>query len=249
MKRRLVGLSLGMALFAALLALAWWDVLPGGWTLRGWVEPHAHREARHRAQHRSERLERFQAERNLAAPGCILLAGSSTIERFPIERWWDPTLVINRGIDDEPCEELLARWAASLPSEPIGGAVLYLGSVDFRRLLASPDVIAECAERVLARLREQDAQLPLLVLGILPEQSMPAGWAERLAQTNQRLRETCLRSGVEFLDTNRPPLQLPNGDLNPTYAADRWHLNGEGYGELVGWLGAEHPAWEARLKR
>ena len=30
---------------SALLTLAWYDVLPGGWTLRGWVVPHYQRQA------------------------------------------------------------------------------------------------------------------------------------------------------------------------------------------------------------
>ncbi|MEZ6021672.1 MAG: hypothetical protein R3F17_16760 [Planctomycetota bacterium] len=53
----LLGLA---ALGLGALGLAWIDVLPGGWTLRGWVIPHAQREERLRLQHREQRLAEFR---------------------------------------------------------------------------------------------------------------------------------------------------------------------------------------------
>ena len=67
-----------------LLALAWIDVLPGGWRLRGWVTPHPVREAREQAERSAHRLLEFREENATAPAGTTVWLGSSTIERFPL---------------------------------------------------------------------------------------------------------------------------------------------------------------------
>ncbi len=175
------------------------------------------------------------------------MGGSSTIERFPYE-WFAPGHLLNRGINDEPSPHFAARWESSLPSAPIGGAVLYLASVDFRRLLSTPQEVEERIHSILGAWRERFPELPILVLGIYPEQDMPAGWAERLAATNAVIAQACEHWGVQHLDLNRPPLVEASGDLAPAYAADPWHMNQAGYQQALRWLQEQDPAWLARLR-
>ena len=35
----------GVVVVAVLLTLSWFHVLPGGWRMRGWIKPHAERQA------------------------------------------------------------------------------------------------------------------------------------------------------------------------------------------------------------
>lgn len=248
MRARVLGWGLaGLAGLLTTVWLSWVDVLPGGWTLRGWVEPHEQRAERARLAYEAERRAEFAKQRETAAPGVIFFGGSSTIERFPYD-WFEADRLLNRGINDEPLEHFAARWEASLPTAPIGGAVLYLGSVDFRRLLATPEQIGERARALLAAWRTRFPELPILVLGIYPEQDMPEGWAQRLRETNQAIQAECAAVQADFLDLARPPLVNERGDLHPAYAADFWHMNRAGYAQALRWLADLDPAWLERLR-
>ena len=235
-------LALGsMAVGACLMGLAWVDVLPGGWTLRGWVQPHSSREARARSDHAQERLELFARENQEAQANSWVFAGSSTIERFPLSDFFEGASTQNRGIGDETCEEFLARLDRSRPLAPVQAWVLYLGSLDFRRLKASPGDTAGRVELILQRIQSADPQASLTLIGILPERDMSLEMVQRLAATNAKLSKLCSRHGVSFVDTARAPLRDPNGSLAPRYASDKLHLNRLGYGVLADWIKQASP--------
>ncbi len=225
-----------LALVAALLGLAWIDVLPGGWTLRGWVEPHAEREARARREHSEERMRVFLAENRSVPAGSIVFAGSSTMERFPLEQSFPGAPAVDRGIGDETCAEFVERLAASRPPTPASAWVLYLGSLDFRRLHSAPSEVAQRVEAAIGAVRGDREELHLVLIGILPERDMSEEMVQRLALTNAVLKQLCSRLGVSFVDTARAPITGQDGSLDPGHAADRVHLNAEGYRVLAGWL-------------
>jgi lysophospholipase L1-like esterase len=229
--------------------LAWFDVLPGGWTLRGWLEPHAKREARARAEHRRERLALFAETAAEAPAGAVVFLGSSTIERFPLAASFPGVPCVERGIGDEDARGLLERLERSLPPAPLAGAVLYLASVDFRRHGAPPEAVRARAAAVVDALRGRQADLPLALIGILPERDMAPALVERLAATNAALAGLCAERGVAFVRTDRAPITDAVGALDPACAADHLHLNAAGYRALAGWLKAEGGALGALLSR
>ncbi|MDF1839333.1 MAG: GDSL-type esterase/lipase family protein [Planctomycetota bacterium] len=242
-------MSLGvLALAAAVLGLAWIDVLPGGWTLRGWVEPHAKREARARHEHSQERLLLFARENEEPQSDSIVFAGSSTMERFPLDELFPGAETLNRGIGDETCEEFYRRVGASRPRGPAAAWVLYLGSLDFRRLNSDPEVVVQRVEAAIGAIRGGRTELPLVLIGILPEQGMSAAMVTRLAQTNAGLAQLCSRLDVDFVDTARAPITGADGSLSPDHAVDALHLNRKGYGVLAGWLLEASPRVAARLQ-
>ena len=65
---------------------------------------------------------------------------------------------------------------------------------------------------------------------------MPAAMVERLRATNAALRELCSQMNSAFVDTDRSPLRLPEGGLDPQFAVDHLHLNEAGYEILTGWI-------------
>ena len=221
------------------LALAWIDVLPGGWTLRGWVTPHAVREARERAAHAAARREDFARERAGAPAGTVVFLGSSTMERFPLAEHFPGVRCLNRGIGSEPLPELLDRLEESLPRAAPAGAVLYMGSVDLRYRGRDAERIATLAALVVEWLREGRPELPLAVIGILPEREATPEDVERLAAANAALATLCASADAAFVPTDRPPLTLRDGSLALEYSVDRLHLNDEGYRVLAGWLLSE----------
>ena len=234
-----------LAMSAGLLAGAWFDILPGGWRLRRWVTPHAHeaRLAKEQAEHSAHRLSWFGREFT-PPPGSTVWLGSSTIERFPFEQLMAGKSYLNRGIGGESAAQLLERLGASLPVSQPDRLVFYIGSIDFRHLGSPPQQIAASAEEIVLSALEAYSSSPadrpppkVCLLGILPEQGMPGPMARRLERTNTLLEDLCAsHEGWTFIDTCRPPLQLPEGSLNPEYAADRVHLNHEGYQVLASWM-------------
>jgi lysophospholipase L1-like esterase len=221
---------------AILFTLSWNDVLPGGWTLRGWVEPHTSRETRVRQTHSQERLDLFAGQNRSAPAGSVVFAGSSTIERFPLARLFPGAPTQNRGIGDEACGQFMDRLQASRPFAPAAAYVLYLGSLDFRRLNSTPEEVVQRIERAIEAVRGDRTDLPIALIGILPEQDMPEALVTRLAQTNAGLARLCGQMEVTFVDTARAPITQTNGSLNLGYASDKLHLNRKGYDALAGWL-------------
>lgn len=231
---------------SGLLCLAWYDLIPGGWTLRGWVLPHAVRQAHEQAQRSRERLRLFRGENPHLAPGSIVFLGSSTIERFPLGTEFPGKPAVNRGIGNETATELLARLDASLPAAPPAAAVLYAGSLDFRREHRPPQVTRKRVERIVRELRARFPDLPLAVVGLLPEWDFPETEVRALAATNRALEELAAELGLSFIATDRPPITGPDGSLTRACSADRLHLNSTGYEHLARWiLEAEGPV--ARL--
>ncbi len=233
--RRKVQLAAALAL-PLLALLAWFGAIPGGWTLRGWIEPHADRRAREQAEYSAGRMAGFQAENERAAPGAVVFLGSSTMERFPLSEAFPGRPCLDRGIGDETATELLARLDASLPDARPAGVVLYAASVDFRREGRPPEVIEARVLALVRRLRARLPGIPIALIGLLSERDAPAELVARLRRTNARLAELARTSGLAFVATDRPPLTLPSGALSEAYSADRLHLSEAGYRHLARWL-------------
>ncbi|MCP3918070.1 MAG: hypothetical protein GY711_21185 [bacterium] len=226
----------GVVLAAAAVGLAWIDVLPGGWTLRGWVTPHAVRRARAQAEFSAERVTRFAETNATLAAGSIVFIGSSTIERFPLAELFPHKPCVDRGIGGETATELLARLGASLPHATPAGVVLYAASLDFRRENQPPAVVARRVAAIAEALHGRFAGVPVAVIGILPERDMPAAMVARLTSTNAELAALAEELGIAFVPTDRAPITDATGSLAADCAADRLHLGPKGYAALARWL-------------
>ncbi len=221
---------------AVVLGLMWVDVLPGGWTLRGWVEPHAERAAREQGERSAARMALFRRENPSVEPGAIVFVGSSTVERFPLEARFPDARCVNRGIGNESSAELLARLDESLPDARPAGFVVYAASIDFRAEGAPPHEVAARVGRVLDALGRRHANVPILVLGLLSERDAEPAFVERLQATNRALATLAAERGAEFLDTGRPPVITAEGRLSEAHSADDLHLNERGYEVLAAWI-------------
>ena len=220
---------------ALVAVLVWNDVLPGGWTLRGWITSHAERESLEQAEHAASRMAQFEDLCANAQPGAIAFLGSSTIERFPLAELFPGKNCLNLGIGNESASALISRLGRSIP-EDIAGAVLYVGSIDFRNQRRRPEIIAALAGEIFDQLRAGSPELPLALIGVLPEQSMDASFVAELGQVNSALQALCYEKDGVFVSTARPPITDASGSLNPEMAADRLHLGPQGYLQLARWL-------------
>jgi len=232
--RRLASLAGALvALATVALALAWHDVLPGGWRLRGYVRPHWEREAAERATHRAARLAKFAREP--IQRGAVVFIGSSTIERFDLAAAFPGVPCVNRGIGDELLGELRSRAASTLPPEP-RAIVVYAGSVDVRRTARSAELIAQDAEGLLDLLAARAPGVPIAWIGVLPDRAHAPDVAARVSALNGQLAALVARRGGTFVATHRPPLVDGSGRLARDHSVDDLHLSERGYTVLAAWI-------------
>ena len=229
----LAGLASG-----ALLAAAWLDLLPGGWSLRSAFEDPAAAGRRASALHVLERLREMHAEAPGAARGALLFLGSSTIERFPLAECFPGKRVLQHGLADAPLELLERTLDCTLPSGAPEGVLLYAGSLDLREPREPFEKALERLPRIVQalRVRTHAPALPITLLGILPARGEDAAALERLAKANEALRVLAREQKLGFVPTARPPLAAADGTLAPEFSADGRHLNAEGYRILARWI-------------
>ena len=227
------------------------DVIPGIWDIQHWgvdVEAEARTERR---LHRESRLAVFGAqeqaivERLAADPdaGPVVLLGSSTMERFDAAAAFPGAWILNRGIGDEPAYQLVERLEASLPPAAwprAAGFVLYVASVDYRRMHAGPRAVVLRTEDVLDRLDELAPGVPRLLVGLLPDRRLGEERRAVLEAINADLASLAAdRSDVTLLPTDRAPLRDAEGELSAEHSSDPLHLNGLGYQVLASWIRLE----------
>ncbi len=226
-------LPLAALLAIALLALAWNDVLPGGYRLRKLVESEGVREARARALHAAARMQAFAIENETAPAGSIVFLGSSTIERFPLAESFPGKPCLNRGIASESALELLRRVPGRLPRARPAGIVVYTGAMDWREEGRTTLQVVERVARVLARIAEGAPGVPIALLGILPERDMEPSEVARLSETNGALADLAKSRGASFVSTAEAPITSRGGSLSEEVSQDEFHLDAQGYRHLA----------------
>lgn len=226
-----------LALAAVLaLTLAWSDVLPGAWRLRGYVEPHALGARRDQARRAAGRLMAFREENREAPGGATAFLGSSTMERFPLALAFPGKPCLNRGIGNESAPQLVRRLEACLPAEPLRGALVFSGRVELLSTELTPEEIRRRVAGVLDRLGELQPEAPVALIGLLAPREASQAEIERLDETNRQLRALALERGFGYVDTARSPMRDATGSLPEALSADRLHLNDEGYRVLARWI-------------
>ena len=228
----------------ALLSLAWSDLLPGGYFLRGLVDANAERGQRELALHALDRLNSFAKENASVAPDAIVFVGSSTIERFPLDECFPGKPCVNRGIlsASAPMLEQFADLVA--PKIPNESLVVYAGSIDLRQPglaadAAHADVVAAQVISLVDVLREKHAGAAIALIGVLPARRMSAAEIQTLARLNARLRDAAHERGIGFVDVARVPITSPAGSLAEDQSADDLHLDRRGYATLARWIVAD----------
>ncbi len=217
----------GIAL-VAVLALVWVDALPGGWRLRGSLEPHALRERRADEVRIAERLAEFARDNPRVPSGSIVFLGSSTIERFPLDAEFPGRPCVRRGIGNLAARDLERIVPDCLPPSKPAGIVLYTGAVDWRAARRDEEILAVRVEGVLDVLSRRAPDVPIALIAVLPERHMSPADLAALARANARLERIARERSVAFVDATRAPILGQDG-LAPALSTDDLHLNADGY--------------------
>lgn len=214
----------GAALIAA-LALAWFDVLPGGWRLRGLVVPHAVREERERAQHVEARLARFATE---PTGGAVVFVGASTIERAPLAELFPGRRVANRGVAFARAREIAARAERILGDAPAAIVLMGGGPDRVADPLAVDAVVAAVGELARA-VRARAPRTPVLIVDVLPSTRTRGAEAEALARIGAGVRRLAAEQSFAHVGFEGSGLVGADGALVESLSTDGLHLTPEGY--------------------
>jgi len=243
-RRGLAGAAIALA---GLLALSWFDVLPGAWRLRGLVLGREGRETWLRERHAAARHDLFAHENRSVPAGMVVFLGSSTVERFPLERCFPGRPALNRGVDGDTVPMLLEHLGRTIPPAAPAAFVLGIGGNDLRREGASPAAICARYARLLDRLAALHPGVPVAMLGLYPVHDTRGERLRRMRVLNGLLAELARTRGAAFVATDRPPLSSPAGPLAEVYRADPYHLDAAGYEHLARWIVADGGAAAALL--
>lgn len=230
----LAGLALGVLCLVA--GLSWTGVLPGGWTLRGIVWGGEERANWEREMHAAERLALFRAERERTPADSVVFLGSSTIERFPLAEIFPDKRCVNRGINGDTIDDLMARLDDSLPASPPAAFIVNVGGNDLRR---EGVVAAVARDRFVQLLDELQTLFPdasITVIGLIPSVDADEAEIYEFELFNIAARRAAVSRKIPYIVAQRGPLAGPDGRLNPEFAADAYHLNAAGYRRLAEWI-------------
>lgn len=222
---------LGLAVF-----LSWNGVLPGGWTLRGLIQGGAERANWEREVHAAERLDLFRAERASLPTDAVVFLGSSTIERFPLTEIFPDKRCVNRGVNGDTVDDLLARLDDSLPATPPAACVINIGANDMRRAGLVAGAVRDKLVTLLDTLQARYPECAISVIGLIPAVDATEAEIYEFELYNLAARRVAVSRKIPFVVAQREPLATKDGRLSADYAADRYHLNAAGYRRLAEWI-------------
>lgn len=171
-----------------------------------------------------KRQARFASES--FTPGGILFLGDSITQRGDWVSYFPDLAVVNRGIDGDTTEDVLARLDEALNSPRL--VSLLIGTNDlhkFKDRLKDPAGIAWRVDQILTRIRASAPNATILLNSMMPRTEL---FADRIQEINYLYRGLAERHGATYIDL-WPALADENGALRKAFTSDNLHLKRAGY--------------------
>jgi lysophospholipase L1-like esterase len=170
--------------------------------------------------------------------GSVVFIGSSTIQRFRLDRSFPAARFVNLGVPDQNSVAMRERVARDLPADARpAGFVLYAGSYDLRAETGvAPAVARDRVAAIVADLQARFPDAPIVLLEVLPGRDQSDAERRAVGELNAGLAALALERKLAFVRTHRPPLVDEKGNLPESMSVDRFHLNEAGYRALAKWL-------------
>jgi lysophospholipase L1-like esterase len=166
----------------------------------------------------------------VGTPPCVVFAGDSLTQEFPVSEAFGSACVANRGVGAETSLGLLERISA-LRYRP-AAIFLMTGANDVQMLRLSPDQEFRSWCRIVTAIKFRSPATVVYVQGILPSSSPRySAWAR---EVNALLRKI---PGTTYVDL-ASLFTTPEGLINEKLTRDGLHLSAEGYQV---WIAAVQP--------
>ncbi|MFB2554414.1 GDSL-type esterase/lipase family protein [Herbiconiux liangxiaofengii] len=171
----------------------------------------------------ARRMKQTQFEELAPAGGEIVFLGDSITEGGAWHEWFPTVRVLNRGIDGDTTDGVLARLGTALRSGP-SAVFLLIGTNDLALKRPREQTRANVDE--IVRLIRDEGRGPEVVLqSVMPRQER---FRPRVEELNREYQEIASRRGARYLDL-WPALADAHGALNSQFTLDGLHLTGAGY--------------------
>ena len=148
--------------------------------------------------------------------------------------------VANRGISGDTTRGMLIRLQDDVLSLDPAGMVLLMGTNDLEEL-AEPKTIADNVQLILARLKEHDADMPIVLCQVMPSSASKKRSAKSIQQLNELLVDGVAGDAQVTVVDTWTLFADPEGDAKPAEFPDLLHPNRTGYEK---WRDALIPIFE-----
>ena len=159
------------------------------------------------------KLERYHKLNLTAEKGCVLFAGSSLMEMFPVEKFAHedglPVTVYNRGV----------------------GGFLSDASRSMEQIMSNYALILDKVKKAVPEVRMYlMAYYPVNYSAATPEMKpcLLIRSNEKIARANEEVKMLADRFGASYIDVTAP-LKDEDGDLRAEYTIEGMHINEDGY--------------------
>lgn len=187
-------------------------------------------------------LARFREENKTAVPGQIVMAGSSLMEHFPINKLLaeagESITVYNRGIGGYTTAQYLEALDLCVLTLKPRRLFINIGTNDFNGPEADMDGIMARYDTILTRIKSALPQVELYLMAYYPvnpdaamdfmKQILKFRTNELLLRANQRVAELAGKHGGQYIDLNAP-LRDSEGRLRAEFTVEGMHINEDGY--------------------
>ncbi len=188
------------------------------------------------------KLERYKKMNLTAEKGCVLFAGSSLMEMFPVEKFAEedklPVTVYNRGVGGFITDELIAAVDTCIIDLAPKKLFINIGTNDLSDSSRSIGHIMSNYALILDKVKRSVPGVKIYLMAYYPVNYSAATPEmkpcllirsnEKIARANAEVRKLAERFGACYIDVNAP-LKDENGDLRAEYTIEGMHINEDGY--------------------
>ncbi|MFU8946195.1 GDSL-type esterase/lipase family protein [Mycetocola zhadangensis] len=155
--------------------------------------------------------------------GEVVLLGDSITAGGAWHEWFPDARVLNRGIDGDTTDGILARLSTVLRGDP-SKVFLLIGTNDLALKRPREEIAANVGE-IVRRIRAGGEGPELVVQSVMPRHEK---FSTRIRDLNQEYELLVARFDAQYLDL-WPALSDDQSSLKPEFTLDDLHLTGAGY--------------------
>ncbi len=191
-------------------------------------------------------IQRYRTENKNALPLQIVLAGSSLMEQFPINKLLaeqnEPITVYNRGIGGMTTTQYMDVLDLCVLDLQPKRLFINIGTNDFNGPDASLDAIMERYDTILSRIKAALPAVELYLIAYYPvnpdaaedymKEILKFRTNEMLIQANKQVVKLADKHGGTYIDLNEA-IKDSEGRLKAEYTVEGMHINEDGYRAIL----------------
>ncbi len=191
-------------------------------------------------------IRQYREENKTALPGQIVMAGSSLMQQFPINRLLaqqgKDIVVYNRGIGGMTTAQYMDVLDLCILDLQPRRLFINIGTNDFNGPEATLDAVMERYDGILSRVKAALPEVELYLIAYYPvnpdaaedfmKEILKFRTNELLIRANGRVAELAKKYRGNYIDLNAP-LKDGEGRLKAEYTVEGMHINENGYRAIL----------------